>query len=298
MKTISFIFLACLLGACGKSVEPQFSDAPQVEVITDVTAYASVVRVILPNGAGLCTGTFISPRAVLTAAHCTQKNGLYKIYSGFGTFSTYDKVNLSTGQLEDPNDLSILILGSDAARRNNNQVAYIGSEARSGERIRIVGYGCNSLDTKLGSGQKRAGTNTIGWITDYLHLRTPFSSDSSSRRILGPKDEAGSCFGDSGGPMFRADSYENSLVGITHAGGKQATFIESQYLNLGRSEIQNFIHSVNTTYSLGIFDYCQAGDSIPGACGQQASLSFLESVRHHIIGFFTTLKTLVLSWFK
>lgn len=294
MKAIFIIIVSILLlGGCGKkSDEVYMSDAPQVEALTDPNAYPSVVLVVLPGGSGICTGAFVSPRAVLTAAHCTQGNGKYTVVSSFGRFTTYTKENMSSGQLEDPIDLSLLIFSSDVAKRASNQVAYMGSEVHSGERVRLVGFGCNSLDTKLGSGIKRSGTNTIAWMDDYLHLRTPFTypDKSATKKILGPKDEAGSCFGDSGGPMFRADAYENSIVGITHAGGKHSTYIESQYLNTARSDIQHFMHTVDTNYSLGIYDYCHSGDSIPGACGQHASLQFLNFLKRHVLDLITTIK--------
>ena len=36
------------------------------------TGYPAVVEVIAPDGQTLCTGTFISRSAILTASHCTR----------------------------------------------------------------------------------------------------------------------------------------------------------------------------------------------------------------------------------
>jgi V8-like Glu-specific endopeptidase len=293
---ILFLLLPLLLSSCGKKEGKVYSDAPQVEALTDPNAYPSVVMVVLPGGQGMCTGTFISPRAVLTAAHCTQATGRYSVISAFGTFSTNTRENLSTGQLEDPSDLSILVLGSDVARRSRGQVAYMGSEAHSGEKVRLVGFGCNNLDTRAGGGIKRAGTNHISSVNDYLNLQTPFTSAGRAvlnRPILGPKEQAGSCYGDSGGPMFRSDNYENAVVGITHAGGSTSTYIVSQYLNTGRNDIQNFIHAVNTNYNLGIYDYCNPADSIGGsACGQSANMSIADFIEELFLSVYNWVKAL------
>lgn len=292
MKAIAISFLSFLMIACGKQPEVAYSSSPQVEALADQNAYPSVVMVVLPEGAGICTGTFISPRAVLTAAHCTQEDGRYSVMTAFGTFSTYTKLNLSEGLLEDPYDVSLLIFASDVAKRSSGQVAYLGSEGRAGEKIRLVGYGCNNLDTRRGAGIKRAGTNRIDSVGDYVELKTPFSAPARTvvnRPILGPQDEAGSCFGDSGGPMFRSDAYENALVGITHAGGSNGSYIISQYLNLAQSAIQNFLHDADSHHSLGIYDYCNAADSIPGACSQSASMEIMKFLENLCMKIYTAI---------
>jgi hypothetical protein len=277
------VLLAGLLFGCGKPSATETSTAPQVEAVTDPSQYVPAVMVVMPGGAGICTGTFISPKAVVTASHCTQMNGTYRIISGFGSFLSNTHVNLGPGVVEDPEDISVLVLSEAYAKRAAGQVSVIGSEAVPGERIQIVGYGCNSLTTRRGAGVKRAGTNTVASVGEYVELNTPFSVDEpeDQRNILGPKDRAGSCFGDSGGPMFRAD---NVLVGVTHAGGTTSTRIISQYLNIQRPSIQSFLRTVDSDYNLGIFDYCNPEDSIAGSpCSQSASLEILNFLKYYLM---------------
>lgn len=283
----ALILAALVLTACGQKAEIAYSSAPQVEAIR-ASDFPSAVMVVLPGGYGLCTGTFISPRAVLTASHCTSSSGRYSVVTSFGTFSTYDKERLGPGVVDDPEDLAVLILSSNVAKRAEGQVAYVSTEARSGDEIRIVGFGCNDLRSRRGAGVKRAGTNQIHTINDYIELRSPFPAEYAGRGILGPQDEAGSCFGDSGGPMFLTGENDHALVGVTHAGGSNGTHIVSQYLNLGRSSIQTFLSTVDTDYSLGIYDYCNPSDSFQGPpChSTTASMEIFETLRHFVVKIF------------
>ncbi len=279
--TFSLTFLLCV--GCGKERTAVYSDAAQVEVVSDPSLYPSVVLVFLPTG-GICTGTFISPRAVLTAAHCTKNDGRYTISTGFGSWSTTTHVNLGPGILNDPQDVSILAFSIDIAKRSLGRTAIVGAEARNGDPIRIVGYGCNNIDTRTGAGLKRTGTNRIESIGSYIRLGTPFSiptEESAGRSILGPKDQAGSCFGDSGGPMFYAEGAENSLIGVTHAGGTDGVHIISEYISVGRNDIQDFIHQVDSDYDLGIYDVCNPSDPMKGSpCdSDEASMEVMRFVK-------------------
>lgn len=227
-------------------------DSLQVSVTTD---YKAVVQIILPNGQGLCTGTFVSPRAVLTASHCTSTNGSYTIMSSYGTFTTSSKVRFGSGTVDDDNDIAILYFSSDVITAIDGY-AKIGTSVSKGDTVRIVGYGCNSLTTKSGSGVKRTGTNVVYNLGDYIELITPDTTSSySARSILGASNRAGSCFGDSGGFLGKPTAESNGqmvVLGATHAGGTSGGNIISQFIDLTRSDNRNFISQANANYSLGI----------------------------------------------
>ncbi|NDG26903.1 MAG: hypothetical protein EB120_06995, partial [Proteobacteria bacterium] len=171
------------------------SSAYGVDTTSD---YPGVVQVLSPSGA-LCTGTIVSTRAVLTAAHCTLSSGRYSI-RGSVNASTTVKYNYGPGIADDPNDIAILVFPS-----NTFPAAYvidIASSVAAGEVARLVGYGCNDLDTRMGAGVKRTGTNVVADVNDYVEFYTPVSS-SGVRGILGPQNRAASCYGDSGGPALK-----------------------------------------------------------------------------------------------
>src|SRR5687767_10661950 len=96
--------------ACGKKSENSYSGAglpnPSASVVSATTGYSPVVMVVLPGGSGLCTGTFISKKAVLTASHCVSSSGRYSVVSSFGTFYTYTAERLGPGIVEDPSDIA------------------------------------------------------------------------------------------------------------------------------------------------------------------------------------------------
>lgn len=204
--------------------------------------------VVLPDGAGMCTGTFVSDRAVLTAAHCLSQSGRYSFMTSEGTFYTFTKLVMGSGSVDDPNDIGILIF--DAGSAKSDQIYGFGNQVATGDVIRLVGLGCNDLVTRGGAGVKRTGTNVVAFIDDYIDFLTP---QNYSRGILGPSNRAGSCFGDSGGPAFAQVNGELKIVGVTHAGGTMDQDLISEYINVAtRSDNRNWLRDKNNQYDLGI----------------------------------------------
>ncbi len=269
-------------------------EAASSEEVSATSSYSPVVEVILPGGLGLCTGTFISPRAVLTAAHCTLHGGSYTIYSSFGMFTTSQRSVLGPGLVNDPNDIAVLVFDHDVADPAQGQVMALGDAPHVGNQIRIVGFGCNDLDAKTGAGVKRTGTNRLMAVTDYLELDTTpnqrlLDSHRNAHGILGPSNQAGSCFGDSGGPMMQSQGNSVKLVGVTHAGGWGTQYIISQYVNLNRGDNVNFLHDVDRNYSLNLYTGCWNSDE-PEACGP-------SSAGFRIFSYFTRIWAKILSFF-
>ncbi|MBI4406240.1 MAG: trypsin-like serine protease [Deltaproteobacteria bacterium] len=250
---LGVIITIILLAGCGSYEDSDKAGLREPSGIAssavDNSQYPAVVKVILPEGRGLCSGTFISPRAVLTAGHCATEDGRYTIRASFGTFSTSQKVSLvASMEVDNPNDLSILILDQDVASEQAGQIMRIADGVGAGDEVRLVGFGCNNLETRTGSGVKRTGTNQVWRVSEYIDLLTPQSDQRSSRAIIGAENRAGSCFGDSGGPMFTA----NGLVGVAHAGGKYGSDYLSEYTNVGREDNRQYLVNANNTYNLRI----------------------------------------------
>lgn len=251
-RLLVFLGIVAVLMSCGKRRDLDSLPTPSREFVEVTSGYPSVVKVISPGGSSMCTGTFISQRAILTAAHCTPTQGYYTIVTSWGIFATNHRVNYGSGEVNDPNDISLLYFDSDVASVEAGQVSRISDRIFVDDVIRLVGFGCNDIETRRGSGVKRTGTNVVYDISNYIELITPLNTGGGGRGILGPLNRAGSCFGDSGGPMFRDIGGELMVVGVAHAGGYSSRYTFSDYINLARSDNRGFIYEKNRDLNLNI----------------------------------------------
>ncbi len=213
-------------------------------------AYPGVVMVILPGQTGLCTGVVVSERAVMTATHCIKTPGVYTVRSKNGEFQTSQMAYIGDGGVNDENDLGLLIF-EEPITQIGDEIHSISDSARQGDSVQLVGFGCNSIETRAGAGLKRSGSNRIADVNDFLVLLTP--RYSSSRAIIGDANQAGTCFGDSGGPLFVSRDGRLEVAGITHAGGTYATYYVSEFVDLANNSTnRSFLVAASNHYGLGI----------------------------------------------
>jgi V8-like Glu-specific endopeptidase len=248
---VIYLITVVILSACGASMDMGLPLASR-EAVYVTKDYPAVVGI--SNGTGYCTGTFVSENAILTAAHCTQENGRYTIYSQFGYHYSYNKVNLGSGDVNDPNDVSIIYLNNPVADASKNQIIPIGNQVATGDTVRLLGNGCTNWSTMTGiDGQTRTGTNVVYRISNYLEFYAPLNANSGfpSRGLAGSANLAVACPGDSGGPALRQGD-GNSIVGVAHSGGV-GQYIQSNYANMMNPTIRDFINSVNNQYQLNIY---------------------------------------------
>lgn len=204
-----------LLCACA----PDFRPAPEPEVAQQaliggaVTSEDPAVVALTRNGTtSFCTGTLVSPRVILTAAHCIDMLGSdpnASIYfgsqvGGAGSgFSVKAKKQhpLWTGELSGGHDIGMLLMDFP---HPNPSIAKSLSHSPAGEYVgedyRHVGFGVYDRATGSADGQKRQGTTTI----------TRVQSDV----IISGENELSVCFGDSGGPAFLTIDDEEVVAGV------------------------------------------------------------------------------------
>jgi secreted trypsin-like serine protease len=175
-----------------------------------------------------CSGTLISPRVFLTAAHCdegvSQVNVTFDssyVYPTGATFSgTWHADPAFSKAQGDPHDIAVVVLDSPVAippagLPGANSLAGLGKD----QKFTSVGYGAQARSS--GKGPKTFTYTDVRFVASgTLNSVTPSFLRISQNASTG---NGGTCYGDSGGPNFLgAGSGETNIVAATTITGDTA----------------------------------------------------------------------------
>ena len=190
------------------------SDGSRVKIVNGKTLsasdYPSVVLISTidpqnPNGASACTGTWVSDRTIITAAHCIDYQApnpdQTSVRTGTGAGAKATRVHMFPGYIPHQavaHDVAILEFPPNTS---NVFTALASSQASPGDRLTIVGWGNFDHNTGTGAGTKRSGSNTVLSVDQFGRIVFE-GMRSPAPGAEGTGENVTNSQGDSGGPMF------------------------------------------------------------------------------------------------
>jgi len=233
------------------------------------------------GGCGLCGGTIVNKRFVITAAHClfqgstavTTSNGLLRVAIGEhsicdgltnegGKFIKVKTATVHPSYTFPQNDIAVLELEEDITFTTNIQPACLPTSATkdySGKASTISGWG-GTVGYAGGAPQPQQ-PRQCGLKESVVEVLSTSSStcssflgtSSSTNRLCAWAKGTDTCQGDSGGPLTVAEGGKYTLLGVVSYGAGCASSTPGIY-----ARVQGFLPWIQSLISSG---ECSTGSS-------------------------------------
>jgi secreted trypsin-like serine protease len=199
----------------------------------DNGAHPYVGLVVFYNAAGTplhrCSGTMVSATTLLTAGHCTAATASARVWfdelgqnmTGYptsggitGTPITYPGFDFT---LPDTGDVGVVKLdaapgvGAGSIARLGTLDALATQRGRQNVNFDVVGYGLQEVKP-----QQMAIRNRLKATVRLVDLRSALTDGFNIHHTNAPGTGGGTCFGDSGGPIFTQGT--SQIVAVTSFG--------------------------------------------------------------------------------
>jgi len=204
------VFALC--AACSDPGAP-LTSGQQPIVNGELDPYDPGVVALTFNGSSFCTGTMVSPRVVVTAAHCvdgvtdfTRLRVQVGVRLGDGATILVIDGKVHEQYQGGSNDIALLLLDEPGPAIPWPVSTTPFDATFLGQNTRIAGYGATDPDGG-GDGNKREGLSAI---SSFDSLDFEYTSNPSQ-----------TCFGDSGGPAFLTIDDVEYLIGVTSRGDSE-----------------------------------------------------------------------------
>ncbi|MGV2980296.1 S1 family peptidase [Camelimonas sp. ID_303_24] len=181
---------------------------------------ASAVSImVLGSGGAVCSGVVVSPRAVLTAAHCADPTREHRVHymendqpvllTPTASVTHPDYVKDAIRQRRQSVDLALVRLAQPLPSRFTPASLSVGPQPRAGATVSVGGYGSVGRQPADGRFRSVAAPVVEPWGPGKILLW-----------IGAPKGKsAGACAGDSGGPISAGDGEVVALTSWSKGAG-------------------------------------------------------------------------------